>query len=703
MSRWFHRCWDAGFGLAAGLIALFCVAVILDDLDRRHPPPLERLGDLSAEVLDRNGQLLRAYATAEGRWRMRIDLGDVDPQFIAMLIAYEDRRFYEHSGVDPLAIARATFQLIKNGRIVSGGSTLTMQLARLIEPRQNRSIVAKIRQMARAVQIERRLTKKQILEAYLTLAPYGGNLEGVRAASLAWFGRAPKKLLLSQAALLVALPQLPERRRPDRHPGTAKSARDRVLHRMASANIIAKSEIERAARHRVPALRRAMPSHAPHLADFARTRSPDADTYRTTLDRHIQSSLEKVAKLSAKRLGPSVSMAILLADASTGEVLAEIGSSDYFDERRFGWIGMSRAVRSPGSTLKPFIYGLALQEGVVAPETIISDRPANFSGYRPKNFDLTYQGDVTVRTALQMSLNVPALRLLDAVGPVRLTNLFDQADATAILPRNEAPGLAIGLGGAGITLKDLVQLYTAFPNLGRITGLGNGVDRDPAMRPGKRVLGKAAAWHVADMLAGVAAPRGEQSRKIAYKTGTSYGYRDAWAIGFDGRYVIGIWAGSSDNRSNPGLTGINAAAPALFEAFARSGLKSAPLPPAPAGALRLAATDLPAGLRRFISARNNLVPVGPFEDSPPEIVYPPDGARVDVSALSSTSALAPLALKLQGGRAPYQWLANGKPLKKRSRRKTHSWQPRGPGFSTLTVIDAEGRAASVSVYLEQNQ
>lgn len=698
MPRRFQFWWNAAFVLAAGLIGVFILAIVVDDLDQRYPPPLDAINNFSAEVVDREGELLRAYATDEGRWRMQVRLQDIDPQFVEMLIAYEDKRFRDHYGIDLIATARAVVQMLTNGRIVSGGSTLSMQLARLIEPREKRSLSSKLKQMARALQIERRLTKDQILLAYLTLAPYGGNLEGVRAASLAWLGKEPKKLRLSEAALLVALPQLPERRRPDRHPGAAKTARDRVLFRMADAKIIAASEIERAARYPVPRIRLALPVLAPHLADLARSKAPKALKYETTLDGRMQANLEAVARKAARKLGPTVSAAILVADAHTGEILAEIGSSNYFSERRFGWIGMSRAVRSPGSALKPFIYGLAFQEGIAAAETIISDRPANFGGYRPKNFDLTYQGDVTVRTALQMSLNVPALMLLDSVGPTRLTSLFANAKAMPRLPSHEKPGLAIGLGGTGVSLKDLVQLYTTFPNLGRVVEIGNGIDRMPLMRPGKRVLERAAAWHVSDVLSGVARPAASPPRKIAYKTGTSYGYRDAWSIGFDGRYVIGVWAGSADNRSVPGLTGITAAAPILFEAFSRTGRNSVPLPAAPAGALRIAASDLPAGLKRFASARSGLIPVGQFEN-PPEIVFPPNGARIELGALNGSQP-SPLVMKLQGGKAPFRWLANGKPLEKRSRRRTGNWIPDGRGYSTLTVVDADGRAASVEVFID---
>src|SRR5690606_5349608 len=389
------------------------------------------------------------YATPEGRWRLPVTLDQVDPQFVRMLVAYEDKRFWDHDGVDFLALMRAAIQFATNGRIVSGGSTLSMQLARLIEPRDSRSIGQKLRQIFRAVQIERRLSKQQILERYLTLAPYGGNLEGVRAASLAWFGKEPKRLGVSEAALLVALPQLPERRRPDRNPAGAQAARDRVLARMVSAGLLGETEAARAGLYEVSATRYALPALAAHAADAALRNRPAASSHQLTIRKSVQEGLEAVAFEAARRVGPRVSVAMVLADATTGEILGEVGSADYFNASRSGWIDMTSTLRSPGSTLKPFIYGLAMEEGLVAQETLIEDRPADFAGYRPKNFDMTYQGDVTIRQALQLSLNVPAIRLLDAVGPQRLVARFRQAGVTPALPPGEAPGLAIGLGGVG--------------------------------------------------------------------------------------------------------------------------------------------------------------------------------------------------------------------------------------------------------------
>lgn len=684
---------------SAGAMAALAVAG-LGWLDETYPPPLPSQLTVSAEVVDRDGALLRAFATPEGRWRLAVDLDEVDPRFVEMLIAYEDKRFWDHGGVDPLALLRAARQFAESGRIVSGGSTLSMQLARLIEPRESRSFGAKLKQVFRAWQIERRLSKRDILQRYLTLAPYGGNLEGVRAAALAYFGKEPRRLSLSEAALLVALPQLPERRRPDRNPEGAQKARDRVLERMVNAGRLDPAEAERAAAEKATASRRPLPALAAHASYRALRNTPSKMRHQLTIRKRTQEGLETVAREAAARLGPRLSVAMVLADSRTGDILGEVGSANFFDASRSGWIDMTRILRSPGSTLKPFIFGLAIEEGLVAQETLIEDRPADFAGYRPKNFDMSYQGDVSVRQALQMSLNVPAISLLDALGPARLTARFRQAGVNLQLPPGEAPGLAIGLGGVGISLRDLVQLYTGLANGGRARVLRDGSDvAGPAIADGGgTVLNEPATWQVADMLAGVKPPEGAAPRGIAYKTGTSYGYRDAWSIGFDGRYVLGVWVGRPDAGAVPGLSGYVSAAPILFEAFAKSGLPAIALPGPPPGTFRPARDQLPITMERFSAGGDGLVAVRPTEP-PPQILFPPEGARIDLGATTAPGA-SPLVLKLQGGRAPFRWLANGKPLAELVRRRTTTWVPDGAGASTLTVIDSAGRAASVKVFVE---
>jgi penicillin-binding protein 1C len=274
---------------------------------------------------------------------------------------------------------------------------------------------------------------------------------------------------------------------------------------------------------------------------------------------------------------------------------------------------------------------------------------------------------------------------------------FRRADVRPVLPPNEAPGLAIGLGGVGITLKDLVQSYAALANGGQPVRIGNGIDEQPAMLDNEPMLERQAIWNVTDVLSDVLPPTGSRKLGIAYKTGTSYGYRDAWSVGYDGRYVLGVWVGRPDNGAVPGIAGYQTAAPILFDAFSRSGVPVTPHPSAPPGAVRLAQTDLPIGQRRFAITASGLVRASSREAAP-QIVYPPEGAKVDLGVLSGD--ISPLVLKLQGGRPPFRWLANGKPLADLSRRRTNEWLPEGAGFSTLTVIDSAGRAATVRVFVE---
>ena len=684
-----------GFALAASVTGAAIYG--LDRLDRAYPPPLDNARIVSQELVDADGNLLRAFATPDGRWRLQTAAAEVDPQFIKMLIAYEDQRFYDHFGVDVQALGRSAWQLLTNGRIVSGASTLSMQVARLIEPRTDRSFSAKFRQMLRAVQIERRLSKDQILELYLNIAPYGGNIEGVRAASLAWFGKEPRRLDTAEAALLVSLPQLPEKRRPDRFPDAAKEARERVLQRLAVARIVGDGEAERASAAAVPRDRLALPALAPHLAQAARTKFPRQHVIGSTLRRGIQSELEALARHAADKIGDKVSVAIVMADSTTGDILADVGSADFLDSSRRGWVEMSRAIRSPGSALKPFIYGLAFENGLVSQETIIEDRPADFSGYRPRNFDMQYQGDVSIRQALQLSLNVPAVKLLDAVSPAALMVRFRRASVNLALPKSEPPGLAIALGGAGVSLVDLVQLYASLANQGQPVKLGDGVRNKPEILDVEPIFSRSAIWNITDTLSGVLPPLGMRQRGIAYKTGTSYGYRDAWSVGFDGRYVIGVWVGRADNGSVPGIAGYATAAPILFDAFAKSGVAITPFAAPTSGVTRLSYSDLPANQRRFTTTASGLLSASRRESSP-VIVYPPEGARVELS--DSAGALSPLVLKLQGGRAPFRWLANGKPLPDLTRRRSNEWTPKGQGFSTLTVIDADGRASSVRIFVQ---
>ncbi len=653
-------------------------------------PPLGKHLETSHVVLDREGKLLRAYATSEGRWRLPATAKDVDPRFLTLLFAYEDKRFRQHHGVDAMALTRAALQFATSGHIVSGGSTITMQVARLLEPRQHRNLAAKLRQIARALELERALSKPQILALYLTLAPYGGNLEGVRAASLAYFGKEPHRLSLAEAALLVALPQSPELRRPDRYPRAARAARDRVLERAAAAGAVPRDEIARAKSQAVPHARKPLPVLAPHAADQVVAAEPDKRIHRLTIDAGLQKTLQELARERAHPLGPEISVAILAVDNETGEVRARVGSADYFDEHRAGQVDMTQALRSPGSTLKPFIYGLAFEDGLLHPETLIDDKPARYGSYTPENFDLTFQGTVTVRRALQMSLNVPAVAVLGQVGVSRLSARLTQTGAALVLPKGEAPGLAMGLGGVGIKLTDLVMLYTGLARLGSALPL---TEREGEfLQAPRRLLDPVAAWYVGNILIGAPPPENGPPRRIAFKTGTSYGYRDAWAVGFDGRMTIGVWVGRADGAPVPGLFGRGSAAPILFDAFARNGAAPAKLAHAPKGAIFASTSKLPPPLQNFRPEGGPTV-----ASEPPRIMFPPDGARLE---LVKGPTPEPVALKIAGGAAPLTVMVNGVPLKPQGGRRTVFFAPDGPGFVRLTVMDARGATDSVSVRLQ---
>lgn len=661
------------------------------------PLPLQEVRQVSTTVVDRHGKLLRAFAMNDGRWRLPVDAKtDVDPGYLALLLAYEDQRFYSHSGVDPWALGRAAMQLMTRGHIVSGGSTITMQLARLIEPRHRRSFYAKLHQIVRALQIEHQFSKAQILDLYLTLAPYGGNLEGIRAASLAYFGKEPKRLSLAEEALLVALPQSPETRRLDRHPAVAQAARDRVLDRMVEEGKVSADDAAQAKAIVVPRLRKPMPILAPHSTDRATATVRHTTTIRLTLDSGLQKTLEALAKDRANALGPDISVAIVAVDNQSGEVLARVGSPDYFDNTRAGQVDMSRAVRSPGSTLKPFIYGLAFEDGFVHPESLIDDRPIRFGSYAPENFDMTFQGTVSVRHALQMSLNVPAVALLDRVGASRMTSRLRQAGANLVLPSNEVPGLAMGLGGVGVTLQDLVQLYSAFPRLGSTLPLREIDEADAGQWEPLRLMDRVAAWQVGNVLMGTPPPENAVRNRVAFKTGTSYGYRDAWSIGFDGRMTVGVWVGRPDGAPVPGLVGRTAAAPILFDAFARSGKLQAPLPKPPAGTLVAGNAKLPLPLKRFRQA-GELVQTG--RDRPVHIQFPLNGSRIDAT-MASRDGLSAVPVKVAGGVMPLTMLVNGMSVGEFDSRRQRLIDPPGPGFVRLTVMDANGAADTVVVRIQ---
>ncbi|MBQ4824002.1 penicillin-binding protein 1C [Leisingera sp. HS039] len=644
------------------------------------------LAETSTEVLGRNGKLLRAYPVGTGLWRLAVQPEDVDPRFLDMLLRYEDKRFRSHAGVDPIALLRAAGQALWNGRAVSGGSTLTMQVARLLEDGTTGRWAGKLRQMRVALALERRLSKDGILTLYLTHAPYGGAAEGIRAAAYSWFGKEPRRLTPAEAALLVALPQSPERRRPDRFPEAASEARDRVLARMQRQGLLSEEQAEAARRTPLPHQMAAFPRLAPHLADRVKAQHPGKRQIRLTIDSVVQSRMQQLLAEAARSATPSLSAALIAADHQTGEVLVLVGSPGYSDAQRRGFVDMTQAIRSPGSTLKPLIYGLAFDQGLAHPETLIHDGPVNFAGYAPQNFDGEFRGDIRLRKALQLSLNIPVVKLTQELGPARVLASLRAGGAKPELPGG-APGLALSLGGLGISLQDMVQLYAGLAASGQGPALRMLQGEAPA--PAGRLTSPEAAWQVADILRGLPVPAGARSGTIAYKTGTSYGHRDAWAIGWDGRHVIGVWMGRADGTPVPGIFGGDLAAPVLFEAFGRLKPALDPLPPPPPATLIVSSAELPQPLQRF---RPRDAAFSEPADAP-ELIFPPEGARLMLEG-------ADLTLKLRGGTAPFLVMANGLPVLTGQRRREFSLPSPGPGFSSLVIVDGEGRSDRVDLRID---
>ncbi len=692
---------SAAIVLGLALVATAGTAFVAD---RMLPPPIERLHSVSTLVLDRDHRVLRAYTTAEGAWRLPADLAQLDPKFLRFLLAYEDQRFRTHPGVDVLAAGRATWQAVSHGRIVSGASTLTMQLARLMEP-SPRTLGAKLAEMGRALQIEQRLSKDEILAAYLTFAPYGGNLEGVRAASLAYFGKEPRRLTDAEAALLVALPQAPETVRPDRFPQAAKSARDKVLRLMQERGLVEARALETALSEPVPTARQEFPLSAPHLADRLTREQPTERIIQTSIDGDLQRALLEIARRYQMHLEPSATIAILAVENKGREVRGYVGSSDFFANRRFGQNDMVTAIRSPGSALKPFIYAMAFDELAAHPETTMPDVALRFGDYAPKNFDGHFRGQVSAREALQASLNIPAVALLDRVGPLRFVQRVSESGVALSFPTEaKLPGLPVALGGVGISLEGLVTLYADLAEQGSAAPLryGEAATEPAALEP---LMSATSAYYVTSILLDtppppsfLAAGNRRNAQPIAYKTGTSFGFRDAWAVGYTRDYTIGVWVGRPDGTFSAGRMGRADAAPILFEAFDLLPQSESALPPTvPQGVIVADNASLPANLRVF-RVRPGAMTSDPAAPKSVRIAYPIDGATLELAG--ADQPLPALTLQANGGALPLRWLVNGLPIESQPYRRQAQWSPDGRGQVRVTVIDRDGNSASSAVWIK---
>jgi penicillin-binding protein 1C len=669
--------------ITKGLVVAVGAQVVLFTLSAALPPDMTRARHSSPVVQDHRGAWLRALPVEDGRWRIRADLKRTDDSFQRRLIKVEDARFWLHLGVDPLSLTRAIGSAAVHGRVTSGASTLTMQTARLLEPRP-RTVGAKLIEMVRAVQLESRLSKREILALYLTLAPYGGNLEGARAASLSYFGHEPSSLTDGEQALLIALPQSPEARRPDRRPESAKRARASVLDKLVRARAITEAAAYEARNEPLPG-RTPFPALAWHAAgELARNAPQGTATVVSTLDADLQGRLEPMAAAVANAQGVDATAAILVVEIKTRAVRAAVGSAGR--DRAGGWVDMTRALRSPGSALKPFIYAMAMDDGLVAADTQLADNATRFADYQPENFDRVFHDKVTVREALAHSLNVPAVATLERLGPETFAGRVEAAGAHLARPKAQLKeaGLALALGGEGITWRDLVMLYAALGDGGIAKPLA-WTEEDAKTREranGHRLVRADSAQQVLDILREAPAPKGRAPSALtlggpsmAFKTGTSYGFRDAVAAGVVGGYAILVWTGRADGGARGGLTGRDAALPLLFDvADAVGAPTSAPRPIAPKAA--------PQALQRLHAV-----------DAGPRLIFPPDGASVQVDALGAKGRGLVLAAQGEG----LTWYVEGAPLDLDPVSGRAIWKPAAPGFYRLMVVDAQGRKANAKV------
>ena len=594
---------------------------------RLHPPP-------SYIVLDRNGEWLRAFLADDGMWRfrkevssnqspvIRLETGNwkletgnypVSPLLHQAMLTAEDRWFYYHCGINPVSIVTALYDNIKAGEVVRGGSTITMQLARLMEPKA-RNIPNKLIEMFRALQLELTYSKSEILNFYFNMLPYGGNIVGTGAASRLYFNKPQHAISLGEAALLAAIPNAPERLRPDRFPENARRARAKILNRLLERRQISEEQWREASREPIPTKRHILPFKAPHLSRtlvngkrWNTEASADGRIY-TTIDAKVQKRASRILSeyLSASAAGRVGSQfhtastgAIVVMDTETRQVLAMVGSHDFFDQQASGQVNGALAPRSPGSTLKPFVYALAIEQGLITPETLLFDVPVNYAGYEPVNYDGTYNGYVSARQALAASLNVPAVNLSARLKDVTLHAFLKQAGIST-LAREKKYGLSMVLGGCEVNLLELTTLYAGLANMGEfapyqiVTSYQLPVNREETLEESntsltghwtldtgnwpKRLLRKETSFIITEMLTTSQLPENTVKNpeafestmnlpKIAWKTGTSYGHRDAWCIGYSPKLTIGVWLGNFDGKGAPMLSGVDTATPILFALF----------------------------------------------------------------------------------------------------------------------------------------
>jgi penicillin-binding protein 1C len=642
------------------------------------PISLKKSNNCSSIVYDRENQLLYATTNKNDIWRFKTNIKEIDPLYLKMLINYEDKNFYSHHGVDIIALIRATFQYIKNGHIVSGGSTITMQLAKLLEPKK-RTIRAKITEILRAIELELFYSKDEILSAYLTLAPYGGNVESIGAASWRYFGKLPKSLSASEAAILVALPQAPEKNRPDKNAKRAKLARDKILKRTLKAGIISKTIYQKAINKKLTQKLYQFPRLAPHLCQKI---TKKRQISKVTIDKNLQIMIQEWAKFRGEALPKDVTIAALVANNYTGEILAYLGSHYIFSKKTQGYIDMTQAIRSPGSTLKPFIYGLGFRKHIIAPLTIIDDSESIFSNYKPSNFDKKFRGEVTIEYALRHSLNIPAVKVLQSVKPNSLVELLEPL-AKLKIPKNRA-SLSLALGGVGVSMYDLTKFYTALANDGIYCNLHYNYNTKVTK---SAFLDKKSAREVNSILQNVKPPDGfvNSAIKIAFKTGTSYGYRDFWTVAYTKKYSVALLVAKPNGKPMLKSSGREAAAPLAFEVM---GIVKSIYKLEPWGYKSKDYLQKPPKLLQYFDKKDRLT-IKKFSFS-----YPKLGARYRSANCKDVKVKA----LIQNGKEPYVWYIDGKLIDKTSSKIAHYFDT---GAHTITALDSNGDIISRDIWVDK--
>ncbi len=534
--------------------------------------PLPDKIEYSTVITDNKGDIINAYLTRDQQWRMKTELNEISPLLRKTIIAKEDKYFYSHPGVNPLAVIRAFFKNIFRMKRTSGASTITMQVARALEPGR-RTIWVKIREMFRAFQLEWKYSKKEILQMYLNLVPYGGNIEGVKAASLLYFNKNPDHLSLAEITALSIIPNRPSSLVIGKNNDLIVQERNRWLKKFAKDNVFSEKEIEDAINEPLTATRESVPHYIPHLA-YKLKRERQNDIIKTNIDLNTQLKTEKLVEDYVRnlKLRNIKNAAVIIIDNHTRNIITYVGSSSFRDTTDAGQVNGANAVREPGSTLKPLLYALCFDEGLLTPKKVITDVPVNYEGYAPENYDQKFNGNVTIEFALEHSLNIPAVKGLKSLGIKRFIQKLTDCNFRQVQKDRNKLGLSLILGGCGATLEELTGLFSSFANNGIY--ISPSFTQDDSGGVSKNIVSPAAAYMVTDILSRVNRPdfplnwqATEHMPKIAWKTGTSYGRRDAWSIGYNKNFTVGIWTGNFSGVGVADLSGANIATPLLFKIF----------------------------------------------------------------------------------------------------------------------------------------